>query len=142
MISKKDSQQKGLDEIHGIMYLLRGENATKDGDYRSTHLGTVLEYLKSQNTEEKSVTLQKLALMLGMAQRQIRENYFDGLLAFGIISLDTTCSRWRWIGIKAVQNQYGKLRKNTPEDNEYVSQQLTEPEETATGYMQRKGENK
>lgn len=124
MINKKDEQQKTIDEIHEIMILFRGANATRDGEYRNTHLGTVLEYLRDQQTEDKATTLQKLAILLGMAQRQIRENYLDGLIAFGVISLSTDCKRWSWVGITAIQNKYGQLRKNTPEDNEFVKEQL------------------
>lgn len=126
MITKKEQPQRTLDEIHEIMYLLRGENATKDGEYRNIHLGTVLEYLRGQTTEEKATTLQKLSLMLGLAQRQVRENYIDGLIAFGVIGLESDCKRWFWVGVSAIKNQYGKLRKNNPEDNEYVTESIIE----------------
>lgn len=111
------------------MTLLRGSNARNDGDYRSTHLGTILEYLRNQHTEDKTVTLQKLALMLGMAQRQVRENYIDGLLAFGIIGLTGDCKQWHWVGIKAIKGITGNLRVNTAQDNEFVAQQLKERQE-------------
>lgn len=126
MINKKDLDQTTVDEVHDIMIILRGTNARNDGDYRSAHLGTVLEYLRAQQIEDKSTTLQKLALMLGMAQRQVRENYLDGLLAFGIISLESNCKMWHWVGVKAIKNQYGKLRRNIPQDNEFVTQSLKE----------------
>lgn len=138
MISKKDQQQTGLDEVHEIMHILRGTNATNDGDYRSQHLGTVLEYLFGQVEEDKLTTQAKLALMLGMAARQVKENYLDGLIAFGIISLSTDCKRWKWIGLKAIKNKYGKLRKNSPEDNDFVKSQLTQPEESVIDYAKRK----
>ena len=130
MISKTNQQQETINEIHEIMCLLRGSNAKLDGDYRSTHLGTILEYLRNQQTEDKAITLQKLALMLGFAQRQIRENYIDGLIAFGIVSLSTDCKRWTWIGAKAIKNKYGELRKNTPQDNDYVIEELSKTSET------------
>lgn len=116
MISKKDQQQTTINEIHEIMILLRGSNAKLDGDYRSTHLGTILEYLRNQQTENKSVTTQKLALMLGMAQRQIRENYIDGLFAFGVIVLSSDCSTWTWVGSTAIKNKDGQLKKNVSEN--------------------------
>lgn len=119
-------EQRTIDEIHEIMVLLRGNNALKDGDYRNIHLGTVLDYLRLQKTENKMITLQKLSVMLGMAQRQVRENYIDGLIAFGIIGLESDCSTWHWIGVKSIRNKYGQLRRNTPEDNEYIAQQLKE----------------
>lgn len=126
MITKKDENQQTINEIHEIMYIFRGSNATKDGDYRSTHLGTVLEYLFSQQTEDKMITLQKLALLLGMSQRQIRENYLDGLIAFGVISISSDCKRWNWVGIKAIKGKYGQLRRNTQEDNDFVAKSLSE----------------
>lgn len=115
----------GINEVHEIMMLLRGDNATTDGDYRNTHLGTVLEYLLNQKTESKATTLQKLSLMLGMAQRQIRENYIDGLIAFGIINLDANCRCWNWVGLKAVKGLNGKLKTNSAVDNEYVIGEFT-----------------
>jgi hypothetical protein len=115
-----------VDEVHEIMMLLRGGNATTDGDYRNIHLGTILEYLRNQKTETKQVTLQKLSLMIGMAQRQIRENYLDGLIAFGVIALNPDCKSWTWIGIKAIKGKNGQLRTNNPIDNEYVVGQFTE----------------
>lgn len=114
-----------INEVHEIMMLLRGDNATTDGDYRNTHLGTVLEYLLNQKTESKATTLQKLSLMLGMAQRQIRENYIDGLIAFGIINLDANCRCWNWVGLKAVKGLNGKLKTNSAVDNEYVIGEFT-----------------
>ncbi len=125
MISKKDDNQTSIDEVHEIMFILRGQNATRDGDYRNTHLGVILEYLKAQHEEDKATTLQKLSLIIGMAQRQIRENYLDGLIAFGIISLTSDCKRWRWIGVKAIKNKYGQLRKNTVDDNTFIASELT-----------------
>lgn len=126
MITKKDEQQATINEVHEIMFILRGSNATKDGEYRNVHLATILEYLRGQTEEDKATSLQKLSLLLGLAQRQIRENYLDGLIAFGIISLSSDCKRWHWIGAKAIKNKYGQLRKNVAEDNEYVAETLAE----------------
>lgn len=132
-----------VDEVHEIMMLLRGGNATTDGDYRNIHLGTILEYLRNQKTETKQVTLQKLSLMVGMAQRQVRENYLDGLIAFGVIALNPDCKSWTWIGIKAIKGKNGKLRINSSEDNKHVINQLKENKtESATDYMNRKEEEK
>lgn len=115
-----------ISEVHDIMVMLRGTNATKDGDFRNKHLGTILEYLRNQQQEDKAVTLQKLALILGLAQRQVRENYIDGLIAFGIISLSGDCQQWAWVGIKAIRGASGNLRQNNSTDNEFVSKQLSE----------------
>jgi len=126
MIIKKDESQTTIDEVHDIMFILRGSNATRDGDFRNIHLATVLEYLRGQNEEDKATSLQKLSLLLGLAQRQVRENYLDGLIAFGIVSLSSDCKRWKWIGVTAIKNRYGQLRKNNPEDNEYIVKSLKE----------------
>ena len=75
--------QTSVDEIHEIIFCLRGQNGLKDGDYRTTHLAIILEYLQRTKSENKMLTLQKLALVIGMSQRQVRENYIDGLIAFG-----------------------------------------------------------
>lgn len=109
MSTSKQKELPELNEIHEIIYILRGRNGVKDGDYRSTHLGTILQYLYEKKREEKSLTLQKLALMLGMAQRQIRENYYDGMLAFGIIKLTSDCNTWYWVGLKALTEKQETL---------------------------------
>lgn len=98
-----------IDEVHAIMVILRGNAGKNDGDYRSTHLGITLEYLQRTKREDKKLTLSKLALVLGMAQRQVKENYFDGLLAFHIIELDNKCQEWYWIGLSGIQKKEGEL---------------------------------
>jgi len=136
------TQQTTIDEVHEIMFLLRGSDAKTDGDYRSKHLATVLDYLRKQKTENKQITLSKLALMIGMAQRQVKENYFDGLLNFGVIALNTECNRWTWIGVKAIINQFGQLRTNTVEDNEYVAESLMEHAQNNPNGITRRSEEK
>lgn len=105
-------KQGKIDEIHQIISALRGSSGKNDGDFRSLHLGRILQYLCSKKRENKSLTLQKLALILGMSQRQIRENYFDGLIAFGIIDLTQKCDEWYWIGYSALSNKEGELKNN------------------------------
>jgi hypothetical protein len=102
-------EKTSIDEVHQIITCLRGSQGKNDGDFRSIHLGIILEYLQSKKREEKSLTLQKLALMLGMSQRQIRENYFDGLLGFGVIQLTTKCNEWFWVGLSALTKKDGEL---------------------------------
>jgi hypothetical protein len=126
MINRQNQEQTTLNEVHEIMFLLRGSNAKQDGEYRNVHLGTVLEYLYSQQTENTGITLSKLALVLGMAKRQVKENYFEGLVNFGIISLDTKCQCWKWVGIIAIKNKFGQLKRNTSEDNEFIANSLAE----------------
>lgn len=101
-----------IDEVHQIMRVIRGNQSTNDGDYRSSHLGVILEYLQSKKRENKSLTLQKLALMVGMSQRQIRENYVDGLIAFGVIQITTKCDEWYWVGLSSLVQKEGELKKS------------------------------
>ena len=116
MVPKFLTERTSIDEIHQIITIIRGGTGKNDGDYRSTHIGVILEYLQSKKTENKSLSLQKLALMLGMSQRQIRENYFDGLIAFGIIGLTSKCDCWYWVGLSAIINKEGELEhKNNGE---------------------------
>lgn len=107
---KQKLQQQTIDEVHQIIKALRGSTGKNDGDYRSTHLGIILEYLLSKKRENKSLTLQKLALIIGMSQRQIRENYIDGLIAFGIINLTSKCDEWYYVGISALNLSEGELK--------------------------------
>ena len=82
-----------------------------DGDVRGTHLGKVLTYLKITNTENLDITLSKLALVLGMNPRYIRENYLKGLMYFDIIKLyqKGNSNYWRWIGVSAF-NGHSELK--------------------------------
>lgn len=105
MTPKFLEEKQTIDEIHQIMVKLRGSTGNNDGDYRSKHLGVILEYLYQKKRENKSLTLQKLALIIGMSQRQIRENYIDGLIAFGIINLTQKCDEWYWVGLIALMRE-------------------------------------
>lgn len=105
-------KQTSIDEVHAIIKILRGSAGKNDGDYRSSHLGTTLEYMQRTKREDKKLTLAKLSIMLGMAQRQVKENYFDGLLAFHVIELDNKCQEWYWVGLSGIQGKEGELRRN------------------------------
>ena len=74
-----------------------------DGEVRGTHLGKVLTYLKMQDTENLDITYSKLALVLGINPRYIRENYLKGLMYFGVIKLyqKGNSNYWKWIGVIA-----------------------------------------
>lgn len=98
----KQPSKPEKNEIHEIITFLRGSGGSNDGDYRSKHLGMILEYLYLQKRESKAQTLQKLALRIGMSQRQVRENYVDGLIAYGIIQLASNCDEWFWVGTRGV----------------------------------------
>lgn len=75
-----------------------------DGDVRGLHLGKVLMYLKQTRTEAMDETISKLALVLGMNGRYVRENYLKGLTYFKIIECfhNGNVYFWRWIGEKAL----------------------------------------
>lgn len=118
-MTMKDKPIMTIDEVHEIIYLLRGKAGTNEGDFRNKHLGVTLDYLRRTGTEDKSITCQKLSLMLGMASRQVKENYIDGLIAWGIISLDTLCRTWKWIGVSALKDKFGQIpKRNELEESE------------------------
>lgn len=75
-----------------------------EGEVRGSHLGKVLTYLKMIKHESWDITLSKLALVLGVNPRYVRENYLKGLIYFGIIKLyrnsNTMC--WEWVGESAL----------------------------------------
>lgn len=102
-------QQTSIDEVHQIITALRGDSGRNDGDFRSSHLGIILEYLQCTKREDKKSTLAKLALKVGMTQRNVKENYFDGLIAFGIVKLTSNCNEWFWVGYEAITKHKGEL---------------------------------
>ena len=73
------------EEIKEIMdYLGR---PSMEGDVRGSHLSKVLLYLQRTANENLDITLSKLALVLGMNPRYVRENYLKGLMYFGVIKI-------------------------------------------------------
>jgi hypothetical protein len=104
-----------IDEIHQIMFLLRGDSGLNEGDFRSKHLGTILSYLRETKRESLSNTVAKLALKVGMNARYIKENYLNGIIAYGIVGLEQNCSEWYWIGLNAIETKKGELRKRNEE---------------------------
>jgi len=87
-----------MSEIKQIMdYLGRG---IQDGEVRGSHLGQILMYFRQTKKENMKITLSKLALVCGTSQRNLRENYIEGLGAFGIINIRTEGHSivWDWIG--------------------------------------------
>jgi len=91
-----------MSEIKRIMdFLGRG---IQDGEVRGSHLGQILMYLKRTKKETMKKTLSKLALVCGTSQRNLRENYIEGLGYFGIIDIKTEGHNimWYWIGEKAL----------------------------------------
>lgn len=96
---------KIMSEVKQIMdYLGRG---IQDGEVRGSHLGQILIYLKKTKHEDMKKTLSKLALICGTSQRNLRENYLEGLGNFDIIDIKPERHNivWSWVGEKAF---YGK----------------------------------
>ena len=90
-----------MSEIKQIMdFLGRG---IQDGEVRGSHLGQILMYLRMTKKENMKKTLSKLALICGTSQRNLRENYLEGLGNFDIINITTEGHSivWSWYGSKA-----------------------------------------
>ena len=113
------------DEIRNIIEALGRKNLS-EGDIRGIHLGKVLLYLQQKKNENYNDTLYKLALLLGMNIRYVKENYLKGLELFGVIDTQMVKNDlfWRWKGDICFN---GSDIKNI---------------ESATEYMQKKSENK
>lgn len=99
-----------------------------DGNVKGTHLGQILTYCKQQKQESVKITLSKLALICGMAKRQIRENYFEGLEAFGIIKILNLQNDvfWKWIGISALERQNNGSENPEESLKDYVGRKKSE----------------
>jgi len=107
-----------------------------DGEVRGSHLGKVLTYLKMVKGESWDITLSKLALVLGVNPRYIRENYLKGLMYFGVIKLyrNGNTLKWEWTGEKAFNGV-----NIIPTEPEQIMKDLDDlekekPEETKEGY--------
>lgn len=74
-----------FEEVKQVLAMLN-RNAT-EGDVRGRHLTTVLCYLATIKREEYEKALAKLTLLLGVARRQVKENYLDGLEAWGFVKI-------------------------------------------------------
>lgn len=93
-----------IDEIRQVMnHLGRG---FQDGYVKGTHLSQILMYMRSIRTEKMRLTLAKMALICSTSQRNLRENYFSGLEAFGVIDVKVIGHDvvWFWVGAKAFDN--------------------------------------
>lgn len=102
-----------MSEIKRIMDMLGRTEI--DGEVRGTHLGKVLIYLKTVKDECWDITVSKLALVLGVNPRYIRENYLKGLMYFDIIKLyrNGNTLHWKWIGVDALE---GAIIPTEPEE--------------------------
>jgi len=78
-----------------------------DGLVTGSHNATILGYLRQQQEEIYSTTVDKLTWLCHMSARYLKENYLKGIEAFGIIETYTNefnVVKWKWIGIKALRN--------------------------------------
>ena len=118
------------EEIENIIKVL-GRGDLTEGKVRGTHLGKVLIYLQMKKEENYQNTLHKLALVLGMNIRYVRENYLRGLELFGIIKTRMVGNElmWKWMGDKELDSC---LFNNGSE----------ETEQSATEYMQEQEKKK
>ena len=93
------------EEILGILNIIG--RSERDGAVRDTHLSKILNYLFQQKTELLKKTVSKLTLVCGMSKRVIRENYIDGLIAFGIIKIvvENNAEIWNWVGLKVFEDK-------------------------------------
>lgn len=90
------------DELVNVLEFL-GRKHT-EGDVAGDHLSRILEYLIRQQQEEYKKTVSKLALLIGIGQRYVKENYLEGLEAFDIIEIrvGSKWKIWTWRGIKDI----------------------------------------
>jgi hypothetical protein len=93
------------EELQNIIEAL-GRKDLAEGYVRGTHLGKILQYLQMKRTERYEDTLYKLALVLGMNIRYIRENYLKGLELFGVIKtrMEKNDLIWNWCGDRCFNN--------------------------------------
>ena len=118
-----------MSEIKEIMDLLGRK--TLDGNVRGTHLGQILMYLQQKKIESLKATLSKLALICGMSKRNVRENYIDGLDAFGIIETKVISNDvfWTWKGIKAFNSEESFMQYVAREEKEKEEKERKEKKE-------------
>jgi hypothetical protein len=78
-----------------------------DGVVSGSHNATILGYLRQQQEEVYSTTVDKLTWLCHMSARYLKENYLKGIEAYGVIQTfvnEFGVIKWRWIGIKALRN--------------------------------------
>lgn len=90
-------------ELQKIMDFFGKSNI--EGNVKSEHNIKILAYLQATKGESYDATLSKLAYMLTMSARQIRENYIKGLMYWGIIKTTSYGNdySWEWVGYPALE---------------------------------------
>lgn len=95
-----DEKPSNFQEIEKIMAYLGRKHS--DGAVKGDNLTKVLDYLINTKQESYETTVSKLSLICGMMARYVKENYLNGIEAFGFIYVymngNTKC--WQWVGIE------------------------------------------
>lgn len=97
--------QEGITEVKEICDAFGMTNT--EGNIVGRHNATVLSYLRQQQEGVYKTTVDKLTWLCHTSNRNIRENFLNGIEAFGIIETFTNefgVLKWRWVGIKALKN--------------------------------------
>lgn len=97
--------EEGINEIKEICDVFGFKNT--EGNVVGSHNATILGYLRQEQEGVYKVTIDKLTWICHMTNRSIKENFLNGIEAFGIIETFTNSFgvlKWRWIGIKALRN--------------------------------------
>lgn len=99
-VNPYDEKPSNYQEIEKVMALLGRKHS--DGAVKGDNLTKILDYLITQKSESYDITCAKLSLVCGMMQRYVKENYLQGLEAFGIIYvyMNGNTKTWNWEGIK------------------------------------------
>ena len=113
---KKPEKQKSLislikcdsETIHEIEEICEAFGFKhSEGLVTGSHNATILSYLRQHKEEPYKTTIDKLTWICHMTNRSLKENYLNGIEAFGIIETFTNdfgVVKWRWVGIKALRN--------------------------------------
>lgn len=78
-----------------------------EGNVVGQHNATILNFLRQQQEGVYKTTVDKLTWLCHTSNRNIKENFLNGIIAFGIIETFTNdfgALKWRWVGIKALRN--------------------------------------
>ena len=73
-----------------------------EGEVKREHLGAIIGYLMEWREGETQKTLSRLALRIGIDRRMLRENYWEGLEAEGLIEITygSKVEYWKWLGLQ------------------------------------------
>jgi len=106
-------------EVKEVMQCL-GIEVEPHSKVRADHLSKILMYLATQQTEEVKRTLSRLALRIGIDYTHIKRNYFDGLVAEGIISLHPSSRGeiWSWNGVPEEESFTKWVKKQRRKEND------------------------